>query len=154
MEVFVKLHTKYFGEIEYLEEDLLHFTAGPFGFEEEREFLLLPFEGSAGTLLCFQSTRTPALDFVAMDPFALLPEYAPVLQPQELEELGVSDSQELGFYVLCVVKKPVSDSTVNLKCPVAINPDTRAARQVILESDVYEMRHSLAQFSTEEGAPC
>ncbi|MCI8840533.1 MAG: flagellar assembly protein FliW [Oscillospiraceae bacterium] len=150
----MKLHTKYFGEIEYLEEDLLHFTAGPFGFEEEREFLLLPFEGSAGTLLCFQSTRTPALAFVAMDPFALLPEYAPVLQPQELEELGVSDSQELGFYVLCVVKKPVSDSTVNLKCPVAINPDTRAARQVILESDVYEMRHSLAQFSTEEGAPC
>ena len=150
----MKLHTKYFGEIEYLEEDLLHFTAGPFGFEEEREFLLLPFEGSAGTLLCFQSTRTPALAFVAMDPFALLPEYAPVLQPQELEELGVSDSQELGCYVLCVVKKPVSDSTVNLKCPVAINPDTRAARQVILESDVYEMRHSLAQFSTEEGAPC
>ena len=150
----MKLHTKYFGEIEYLEEDLLDFTAGPFGFEEEREFLLLPFEGSAGTLLCFQSTRTPALAFVAMDPFALLPEYAPVLQPQELEELGVSDSQELGFYVLCVVKKPVSDSTVNLKCPVAINPDTRVARQVILEADDYEMRHPLAQFGTEEGAPC
>ena len=89
-----------------------------------------------------------------MDPFALLPEYAPVLQPQELEELGVSDSQELGFYVLCVVKKPVSDSTVNLKCPVAINPDTRVARQVILEADDYEMRHPLAQFGTEEGAPC
>ena len=154
MEVFVKLHTKYFGEIEYAQEDLLHFTAGPFGFEEEQEFLLLPFEGSAGTLLCFQSTRTPALAFVAMDPFALLPEYTPVLQPQELEELGVSDSQELGFYVLCVVKKPVSDSTVNLKCPVAINPDTRAARQVILETDAYEMRHSLAQFGKEEGAPC
>ena len=150
----MKLYTKYFGEIEYLEEDLLHFTAGPFGFEGEREFLLLPFEGSSGTLLCFQSAHTPALAFVAMDPFALLPEYDPVLQPQELEELGVSDSQELGFYVLCVVKKPVSDSTVNLKCPVAINPETRAARQVILESDVYEMRHSLAQFSTEEGAPC
>ena len=150
----MKLYTKYFGEIEYAQEDLLHFTAGPFGFEEEQEFLLLPFEGSAGTLLCFQSTRTPALAFVAMDPFALLPEYTPVLQPQELEELGVSDSQELGFYVLCVVKKPVSDSTVNLKCPVAINPDTRAARQVILETDAYEMRHSLAQFGKEEGAPC
>lgn len=150
----MKLDTKYFGEIEYMEDDLLHFTAGPFGFEEEREFLLLPFEGSAGTLLCFQSTRTPALAFVAMDPFALLPEYAPVLQPQELEELGVADSQELGFYVLCVVKKPVADSTVNLKCPVAINPETRAARQVILETDAYEMRHSLAQFGKEEGALC
>ena len=150
----MKLQAKYFGEIDYLEEDILTFPAGLFGFEEEHQFLLLPFEGSAGSLLCFQSVNTPALAFVAMDPFSLLPGYAPALQPQELKELGAADSQELGFYVLCVVKKPVSDSTVNLKCPVAINPDTRAARQVILESDVYEMRHSLAQFSTEEGAPC
>lgn len=150
----MKLQAKYFGEIDYLEEDILTFPSGLFGFEDERQFLLLPFDGSAGSLLCFQSVQTPALAFVAMDPFALLPGYTPVLQPNELKELGVADSQELGFYVLCVVKKPVADSTVNLKCPVAINPDTRVARQVILETDAYEMRHPLAQFGTEEGTPC
>ena len=150
----MKLETKYFGQVDYEAGDVIAFSVGPFGFEEEREFLLLPFEGSAGSLLCFQSTHTPTLAFVAMDPFALLPGYEPVLQPQELEELGVADSQELGFYVLCVVKKPVSDSTVNLKCPVAIHPETRKARQVILETDAYEMRHPLAQFGNEEGAPC
>lgn len=150
----MKLQTKYFGEIDYEAEDIITFPVGPFSFEEEHEFLLLPFEGGAGSLLCFQSIHTPALAFVAMDPFALLPGYNPVLQPQELKELGVADSQELGFYVLCVVKKPVSDSTVNLKCPVAIHPETRVARQVILETDAYEMRHPLAQFGKEEGAPC
>ena len=139
----MKLQSKYFGEIEYEAGDVVTFSAGPFGFEEEREFLILPFDGSAGSLLCFQSTHTPALAFVAMDPFSLLPDYNPVLQPQEL-----------GFYVLCVVKKPVSESTVNLKCPIAIHPETRAARQVILETDAYEMRHPLAQFGTEEGTLC
>ena len=150
----MKLQTKYFGEIEYEAGDAVTFSVGPFGFEDEHEFLILPFDGSAGSLLCFQSTRTPALAFVAMDPFSLLPGYAPALQPQELKELGVADSQELGFYVLCVVKKPVSESTVNLKCPIAVHPETRAARQVILETDAYEMRHPLAQFGREEGAPC
>lgn len=149
----MKLQTKYFGQIDYEAEDVVTFPVGLFGFEEEHEFLLLPFEGGAGSLLCFQSVQTPALAFVAMDPFSLLPDYAPVLQPQELKELGVKDSQELGFYVLCVVKKPVSDSTVNLKCPVAIHPDTRVARQVILEADAYEMRHPLAEFG-REGALC
>ncbi len=149
-----KLQTKYFGEIEYEEAEIIRFAAGLFGFEEEREFLLLPFEGSAGTLLCFQSVQTPALAFVAMDPFALRPDYAPSLQPQELKALGVKESQELGFYVLCVVKNPVSDSTVNLKCPVAIHPETREARQVILETGCYEMRHPLAEFGRWEGAPC
>ena len=150
----MKLQTKYFGEIDYEAGDVLTFPVGPFSFEDEHEFLLLPFDGSAGSLLCFQSTHTPALAFVAMDPFALMPGYTPVLQPHELKELGVADSQELAFYVLCVVKKPVADSTVNLKCPVAIHPDSRMARQVILDADAYEMRHPLAQFRTEEGAPC
>ena len=150
----MKLQAKYFGEIEYVDADIVTFPAGLFGFEGEHEFLLLPFEGSAGTMLCFQSVQTPALAFVAMDPFSLMPDYTPVLQPQELKELGVADSQELGFYVLCVVKKPVADSTVNLKCPVAINPETRVARQVILEADTYEMRHPLDQFGPKEGAPC
>lgn len=150
----MKLQTKYFGWIDYEQDDLLTFPDGLFGFEEEHEFLLLPFEGGDGSLLCFQSVYTPALAFVAMNPFALHPGYTPVLQPQELHALGVKDSQELGFYVLCVVKKPVADSTVNLKCPIAINPETRVARQVILEAGSYEMRHPLAQFGAEEGASC
>ena len=150
----MKLQTKYFGELDYEPEDIVTFPDGLFGFEEERQFLLLPFEGSAGSLLCFQSVHTPALAFVVMDPFALKPDYAPILQPNELKELGVADSQELGFYVLCVVKKPVSDSTVNLRCPVAVHPETRVARQVILDTDEYEMRHPLAQFGSREGTLC
>ena len=150
----MKLQTKYFGEIEYEESEILTFPVGLFGFEEEHQFLLLPFEGSAATLLCLQSVATPALAFVAMDPFSLDPDYAPELQPKELRALGVKESQELGFYVLCVVKKPVSESTVNLKYPVAVHPETRVAQQVILETDRYEMRHLLSQFGPREGAPC
>lgn len=150
----MKLQTKYFGEIDYEHDDVLTFPAGLFGFEEEREFLLLPFEGSDEAMLCFQSTQTSALAFVSMNPFALLPEYEPALQDSELEELGVKESGELAFYVLCVVKNPVADSTVNLKCPVVINPETRVARQVILDTDSYEMRHPLAEFGKKEEAPC
>ena len=151
----MKIQSKYFGQVEYAQEDLIHFPAGLFGFEEEHSFLLLPFEGSGGNMLCLQSTATPALAFVVLDPFSLLPDYQPVLRKAELEQMGAADVQELGFYVLCAVKNPVSASTVNLKCPLAIHPETRVARQFIMESDAYEMRHALAQLgSREEGAPC
>ena len=148
----MKIQTKYFGEIEYDEDEKILFPAGLFGFESEREFLLIPFEG--GSLLCFQSVRTPDLAFVSMNPLSLKLDYEPVLQPAELQSLGVQDSQDLAYYVLCVVKKPVSESTVNLKCPIAVNPETRQARQVILETDAYEMRHPLAEFSGEEAPSC
>lgn len=147
----LKVQTKYFGEVEYDHDDLVTFPVGLFGFDDEHEYLLIPFEGNDGNLVCFQSTMTPGLAFVALNPFSLTEEYEPVLQPTELDELGVQESGELCYYTLCVVKKPVADSTVNLKCPVAINVTTRVARQVILENDAYEMRHPLSQFNPNEG---
>ena len=118
-------------------------------------FCLLPFEGSGGSLLCFQSAATPALAFVAMDPFMLSPDYAPVLTAEELRELGVERSEELCFYTLCVVRNPASESTVNLRCPVAINDRTRQAVQVILEEGRYQMHHLLSEFAgRKEGGPC
>jgi len=148
----VKLQTKYFGLIDYEADEVLRFPLGLFGFAEEQQFLLLPFEGSAGTLLCLQSVQTPALAFVAMDPFALCPDYKPRLQPAELEALEAEDYRKLCFYVLCAVRDPVSNSTVNLKCPVVINPGLGLARQVILEGEEYEMRHPLAEFRRKEMA--
>ena len=151
----MKTATKYFGEVSYEAEDVLTFPKGLFGFEEEQSFLLLPFSGSEGTMLCLQSLSTPQLAFVVMDPFALRADYAPVLQSEELRTLGVEDSRHLYFYTLCAVKNPVSASTVNLKCPIAINGETRQAMQVILEGDTYGMRHPLEEFGgQEETASC
>lgn len=146
-----KLQTKYFGEVDYEAGDVIHFPEGLFGFEEEQGFLLLPFDG--GGMLCLQSVKTPALAFVALDPFTLKADYAPELEPSDLKAFGVKETGDLGFYVLCAVKNPVSASTVNLKCPLVIHPETREARQIIMER--YEMRHPLAEFGRGEGAsPC
>ncbi len=150
----MRLKTKYFGEIECRQSDVLHFPEGLFGFEEEKEFFLLPFEGSEGSLLCFQSAATPGLAFVAMDPFSLKPDYAPVLTAGELKTMGVERSEDLCFYTLCVVRSPVGDSTVNLRCPVAINDRTRQAMQVILEEGGYHMHHLLSDLGRKEEAVC
>lgn len=147
--------TKYFGQIDCGEETHISFPDGLFGFEDEKEFLLLPFEGSGGTLLCFQSAATPALAFVAVNPFSYKPDYAPELSAAELERLGAMDSRELCYYALCVVREPVADSTVNLRCPIVVNDHTRQAMQVILESRDYGMRHPLSELhSQKEEAPC
>ena len=53
----MKLQTKYFGEIEYEAGDAVTFSVGPFGFEDEHEFLILPFDGSAGSQIGRASCR-------------------------------------------------------------------------------------------------
>ena len=150
----MRLSTKYFGEIDCPEEEKLCFSEGLFGFEEEKEFFLLPFEGGEGSLLCFQSAATPQLAFVAMNPFSLMPDYAPVLTPGELKAMEVERSEQLCFYALCVVRNPVGESTVNLRCPVAVNDRTGRAMQVILGEGGYHMHHLLSDFGRKEEATC
>jgi len=150
----LQTRTKYFGEIDYYQENVLTFPKGLFGFEEEKSFLLLPFEGEGGGLYSLQSLQTPELAFVAVEPGALCPDYSPRLQPEELRALEVKDSRELFYYALCAVKEPASRSTVNLRCPIAINEQTMQAAQVILEEGPYGMRHLLCDITRQEGTPC
>lgn len=151
----MKLETRLLGTIEYEQEDVLTFPNGLPSFEDEHAFLLLPIEGSGGGLLCLQSVTTPALSFLMMNPFSLCPSYTPVLQPQERKEMGVSRDQELCFYVLCALKRPVERSTVNLKCPIVLNPDRKLGCQVILDTQEYSMHHPVADFSkSKEDASC
>lgn len=146
----MQLNTKYFGSIDYDPADVVHFPSGLFGFEEERDFLLLPFAGSDGNMLCLQSAETPGLAFIAMNPFSLKPDYAPVLAPEALELMGVERSEDLCYYVMCVVRDPVGASTLNLRCPVVINPDLHRGMQVILDDGGYGMRHRLDSLSCGE----
>ena len=48
----MKFETKYFGTVEVPPDEVITFPNGLFGFEEERSFLLLPFAGSDGNMLC------------------------------------------------------------------------------------------------------
>lgn len=69
--------------------------------------------------------------------------------------MGARDSRELCYYVLCAVREPVAETTVNLRCPVVINDRLRRGAQAILEAGGYHMRHRLAEFRTgKAGAPC
>ena len=61
--------------------------------------------------------------------------------------LAVSRSDELCYYVMCVVRYPVWASTLNLRCPLVINPYLHRGMQVILDTDAYHMRHRLDEFS-------
>ncbi len=148
----LNLNTRLLGVINYNEEDVISFPNGLPSFEDERAFLLLNIEGGEDSMFCLQSTTTPELSFILMNPFSLDQSYEPRLRKSELEQLQVKRDEELCFYVLCALKRPVSDSTVNMRCPIVINPDIKTGCQVILETDDFHMRHPLSEFSkTDKG---
>lgn len=141
-------------EIFYDEKDLILFEEGLFGFEEYTKYIPLAVdeEDESGAMIYLQSIEEEHLSFLMMNPLLLKEDYAPVLSEADLKALGVKEAGELAYYVICVMKETPQDSTVNLKCPVAINVNTKQARQIILEEGGYGMRHTLKEFSNKEGA--
>ena len=137
------------------ESQYIEFKEGIFGFEEEKKFLPVMLEDGSDAVLYLQSVVNPELSFIIMNPFMLDEEYNPVLSEEDYRKLGTADEKELSYYVFCVIANEAKESTVNLKCPIVIHPGTREARQVIMETEAYGMRHSLAEFaSREEASTC
>ncbi len=139
-------------ELFFSEEDFIVFQDGLFGFEEYKKFLPFAMEKGNDAIICIQSVDDEELSFLMMNPFLLKEGYAPVLPEADAKILQADEEGALSYYVLCVIKDPPEESTVNLKCPVVINFQTREARQIILDSQEYGFRHMLKEFSGKEGA--
>ena len=117
----MKINNKYFGEIAYTAQETIYFPEGLFGFEEQKEFLPIPFA-----------------------------DYDPKISEADRSAIGSPADEDISYYVIGVIREELSDSTVNLKAPIAVNFHTRDARQIILEDPAYTFRHSLGEQKGKE----
>lgn len=148
----MEVSTKYFDKISVSQKDIIKFEYGLFGFEMLKDYILISFEPGSDNLMCLQSTEDSELAFILMNPFNLKKDYSPNLTDSDIEELGIRETTEgVLYYAVCVVKDDVSESTVNLKCPLVINPESQTAKQLILDDERYSFRHSLQQLMEGDG---
>ena len=145
----MKINNKYFGTIEYSPEDKIHFPEGLFGFEEQKEFLPIPFDEESDTLICLQSLADEELCFILLNPFRFFADYNPQISEADRSALGSPKNEDISYYVIGVIREQIADSTANLKAPIAVNYYTRDARQIILEDSNYTFRHSLGNQKKE-----
>lgn len=142
-----------YGIVEYRAEDLLIFSDGLFGFPKLTRYLLMRINDQEDddSVLLLLSVEDPQIVFALINPFFLCPDYSPSLTPEELSCIGSQDSGELSYYTICVVQSDYQENTVNLKCPLVINPHTRQGIQIILENSPYGYRHKLRSFPSISG---
>ena len=145
----METNTRYFGTMAYTPEEVITFAEGIFGFEENKQYLLIRFENENNGLLCLQNLEDTHLAFIVANPFVFLPEYHPQPSAADLEKLAPSSDEVLLFYNICVIQEDIERSTMNLRCPVMINGETRKAVQVILEDDRYAFKHPFYELAKE-----
>jgi flagellar assembly factor FliW len=147
--MFMRIETTRFGALDIDERKVISFPDGMPGFEERRLFTLVPHHGADGgkgsPFVWLQSLEDGALAFLAMEPHQVFPDYAPRVPRAELEALSLADdgARPRLYSLLTVPQGDPAAITANLMAPVVINPRARLARQVVLNTDQYGLRHRL-----------
>ena len=128
-----KITTTRFGEIEEDESKIVHFAAGLPAFEDEHEFIIIPYdEESPYDFL--QSVTTPDLAFLMAIPFIFFPDYEFRLEDDVLESLALERQEDLLLYTLLTIPgKDIREMTANLLAPIVINSRTNEGCQIVLD---------------------
>lgn len=144
-----KVDTARFGEIDVEEDKIVHFEQGIPAFEDEHEFLVIPYDAESPYYF-MQSLTTPDLAFLLTVPFVFFPDYEFELGDDVLKHLGIKQQEEILIYALLTIPGgKVENMTANLMAPVVINTTNMQARQVVLDRSGYTTRHRL--FPKAEG---
>ncbi|MDY0212100.1 MAG: flagellar assembly protein FliW [Desulfuromonadaceae bacterium] len=140
-----------FGEIEYDPQAVLHFPHGLIGFEDLRDFVVMPNEKD-GPLFWIQSVEDAQVALVLTDPTNFFPTYMVEPEVHERKVLGMEGEDK--WHALVVVTVDTDRKvTLNLVAPILFAPHTNRAIQVILESSGYSIQTPLPVIEQSAGKP-
>ncbi|WP_144509569.1 flagellar assembly protein FliW [Bacillus sp. FJAT-22090] len=142
----MKIKTAYMGEIEIDPSTLMTFEHGIPGFEEERDFALLPIEDN-DAFHVLQSIQTEALAFIVTNPYTITTNYNFEVDEAIVHALQIKDEKEVAVFAIVSLKETIAQSTLNLKAPIILNTTNKKAKQVILNSEEYAIRHLISSES-------
>jgi flagellar assembly factor FliW len=122
---------------------LLAMTEALPGFPGHRDYVLVTADGD-GRLFWLQSMAPDGPRFLAVDPGAYFPDYAPPLPAAVCADLGLDDPTQARLY--CLVTVPAEGpaaATANLRAPLVVNPVNWRSTQVVLLDGGHPIRRPL-----------
>ena len=150
--------TTRFGAINVDESRIIEMKGGGIlGFERLKSFIIR-LQDEKTPFMWLQSIEDGSVAFVVINSFVAKPDYAPVLQDEDVELLAIAEPGDVVLLSIVSIRNNPLQVTANLKAPIVINTRNKWARQVIVEEPDYPIQFEIAvrKASPEEllaGAP-
>ena len=138
-----KVMTSRFGELDIEEKRVVHFKNGIPAFEEEHEFVILPYDEESPYYF-MQSLKTPDLAFLMTVPFLFFPDYTFEVDDDTIKELDIKGDDKVSYYSLVTIPNySIRYMTTNLLAPIILNTKNMQAKQLILDRSEYTTKERL-----------
>ncbi len=140
----IKIKSKYLDEIEIESEQVIVFPEGLPAFEEERQFVIIPFAYDS-PFFYLQSVNNARLCFILADIFTFFPDYQVEINNQALQRLKIEEGGQgsLNVFALLTIPEIFAETTANLLAPLVINFEKQVGMQFIPQVSRYHTKHPL-----------
>ena len=138
-----KVNTDRFGELEVDESRIITFKDGIPAFEDEHEFIILPYDEESPYYF-MQSLKKPSLAFLLTIPEIFFADYSAEIDDDTVKELDIKDAEKILVYAMITIPNgSVRYMTANLLAPLVINLENMQAKQIVMDKSNYTTKHRL-----------
>jgi len=140
------IKTKFFGEIEVSDKDIVTFDEGIPGFLDMHSFAVINDNKNA-FLSYLQSLDEERVCFIMMPPVFIEKSYDIELSVSTVKKLKIEKPEDVKLYAILTVPGDPKGITANLKAPIVVNIGNNKAIQEILDDERYSIRHRIVKES-------
>lgn len=140
-----KFRTVRFGELQYLEKDVIHLPEGLVGMPNLRNWLILEM-GEEMPMKWFQSLDRGDFGFPVTQPYLFSDDFEIELTAAMVNRLGNKEKDNIAVLVITTVHPGGTRVTGNLLAPLIIDTDTRRGLQMTLDDGKYGVRQEINYF--------
>ncbi|TGK11646.1 flagellar assembly protein FliW [Leptospira fletcheri] len=146
----VEIQSKPFGKIRISERQMIRFPEGLLGFGNYKNFALIE-EEEESVFKWLQSVDEVELAFVVIPPSLFKKEYVPVLNLDELSQIGIANvSEALVLVIVTIPNDDPASMTANLQGPILINKTDLTGRQYVSRNENHSVRERILESATVE----
>ena len=137
------IDTGRFGKLDIATDSKIVFPNGIIGFPEVREYCLV--DPGDDTLILWLQSLNPDFDiaFPVLEPKIFKRDYAVSLSGADRRELQTEKTEQCAVLCILTIPDDITQMTANLKAPLVLNLGQQIGKQVVLQENEYQIRHSM-----------
>ena len=138
------INTKYLGEMDINEDNVVEFSKGLPGFVDSKRFAMLEVEDD-DKIKVLQDIDDEHVSFIIISPWDFYSDYDIDVPNEKLTSIGIDHNSVdiLDIFNIVTLEEEFKDSTANLLAPIFINTKDKKGIQLILNDEKYSTKHKL-----------
>lgn len=146
----MKVNTKFFGELEADEKDIISFEDNIPGFPDLKEYLMV-YDNKNEHFNYLQAIDDINVCFIITSPFFIIPDYSMDISADSVNKLEIEEDKDVMLYSIVTIPEDIKQMTANMKAPLVVNVKNRKALQEVLDDERYSIKHRIVK---EADASC